>query len=200
MSHLDPAHCHPDPIVQFQTWLDEARAAGCHEPEAMVISTASRDGVPSARVVLLRGVGEDGFRFFTNYSSRKGRELAENPRGAATFHWYPPGRQVRIDGTVTRLSQADSERYFAGRPRGHQVGAWASDQGTIIQDRTHLEGRYAEAARRFQGGPVTLPDYWGGYLLRPEVVEFWEARSDRLHDRVMYRRNGDGWLRDRLSP
>ncbi len=198
--HLDPATVACDPISQFEAWFNRARADGVHEPEAMVVSTASPDGVPSARVVLMRGVDEAGFRFFTNYSSRKGRELAANPRAAATFHWHPPGRQVRVEGAVERLPREESERYFAQRPRGHQVGAWASDQGEVIPDRAYLEQRYRDTARAFQGGPVDLPAHWGGYLLRPAVVEFWEARGDRLHDRVMYLRDGEGWTRARLSP
>lgn len=196
----DPGTVHADPVEQFRAWFADARAAGVHEPEAMVVSTASPDGVPSARVVLMRGVDDAGFRFFTNYESRKGRELDANPRACATFHWHPPGRQVRVEGTVARLPREESERYFAARPRGHQVGAWASRQGAVIDGREALEGAYAGAARRFQGGPVPLPPYWGGYVLRPDVVEFWEGRTDRLHDRVMYLRGGDGWSRARLSP
>lgn len=184
----------------FHRWLADARAAGCHEPEAMTLSTTGPDGAPSARMVLMRGADTLGFRFFTNRSSRKGRELAADPRAALTFYWYPPGRQVRVEGDAEELPRDESEAYFASRPRGHQVGAWASAQGEVLAGRAHLEEAYAEAAARFQGGPVELPPYWGGYVVRPRVVEFWQARTDRLHDRVMYLREDGGWSRSRLSP
>jgi len=198
--HLDPGNVPADPMELFARWLAEARAAGCHEPEAMTLATTGADGAPSARMVLLRGADARGFRFFTNRSSRKGRDLAGDARAALTFYWYPPGRQVRVEGDADELPRDESEAYFASRPRGHQVGAWASAQGQVIAGRARLEQAYADAAARFQGGPVALPGYWGGYVVRPRVIEFWEARTDRLHDRVMYLRDGDGWTRSRLSP
>lgn len=197
---LDEGHADPDPLTLFGRWFAEARAAGVHEPEAMNLATASPDGVPSARVVLMRGAGPEGFDFFTNYASRKGRELAANPRAALTFHWYPPGRQVRIEGTVAKLPREVSQEYFAGRPRGHRVGAWASAQGTVIPDRAYLERRVTEETTRWEGREVDLPDHWGGYRLTPSVIEFWQAGDDRLHDRLMYLREGTGWTVSRLSP
>lgn len=198
---LDETTTDPDPIRQFTTWLDQAREAGLHEPEAMALATAGADGRPTVRIVLLRGVGPDGFDFYTNYDSLKGRQLAENPRASLLFHWYPPGRQVRVEGVVERLSREESERYFARRPRGHRIGAWASAQGRPIPDRAYLEDRAAAEAARFQGRDVPLPPYWGGYRLRPDAMEVWQARSDRLHDRLVYLPNPDGgWSRTRLSP
>lgn len=197
---LDEGQAPPDPLTLFHAWFAQAAADGVHEPEAMTLSTASPDGVPSARVVLMRGAGPDGFDFFTNYASRKGRELDANPRAALTFHWYPPGRQVRIEGTVARLPRDASRAYFDGRPRGHRIGAWASAQGTVIPDRGFLERRVADETARWEGREVALPDYWGGYRLTPTVVEFWQAGGDRLHDRLMYLRTGDAWTVARLSP
>lgn len=198
---LDVATCDPDPFVQFRVWFDEAGAAGVHEPEAMALATSDPDGGPSVRVVLLRGAGPEGFDFYTNYTSLKGRQLAADPRAALLFHWHPPGRQVRVQGTVTRLPGEVSDAYFRSRPAGHRVGAWASDQGTVIPDRAHLETRAAEAAARFAGGEVPRPPYWGGYRLTPTAVEFWQARADRLHDRVVYLPDpAGGWIRRRLSP
>lgn len=166
----------------------------------MTLATASPDGVPSARMVLLRGRGPEGFDFYTNQASRKGRELDANGYAALVFHWHPPGRQVRIEGPAGRLPREASEAYFHSRPRGHQIQAWASAQGRPIADRAELERRVAEEERRWDGREVDLPPYWGGYRVVPALVEFWEAGADRLHDRVLYRRAGDGWERLRLSP
>lgn len=198
---FDEGQTDPDPHRQFAAWFAKAAADGVHEPEAMTLSTASPDGVPSARIVLLRGWGPGGYDFFTNYGSRKGRELDANPRAALTFHWTPPGRQVRIEGDVARIPRAESDAYFRGRPRGHRIGAWASAQGSVIPDRAFLERRVHEEEERWAAGEVEIPPYWGGYRLTPVVFEFWQARADRLHDRLVYLRDGaGGWSRRRLSP
>jgi len=196
-----------DPSTQFAVWFAEAIDAGLPEPNAMVLSTASADGEPSARTVLLKGHGADGFRFFTNYTSRKGRDLVANPRAAVVFPWHPIHRQVIIAGTVERLPVAESAAYFRSRPYGSQVGAWASArQSAVISSRAELEERFAELARTWpEPGPVPLPEFWGGYRIVPSTVEFWQGRLDRLHDRLRYRRadsGGDGreWVVERLSP
>lgn len=191
----------PDPFVQFGTWFEEAQAAGIRLPEAMALATATADGAPSARLVLLGGFDERGFVFFTNYESRKGAELAENPRGALVFYWDPLGRQVRIEGSVERISAGESESYFATRPRGARLSAWASRQSEVIQSREALEARFAESSARFPDGAVPLPPFWGGYRLVPVLIELWQHREDRLHDRLRYRRGEDGrWLIERLAP
>lgn len=198
---FDEGQADQDPHRQFAAWFAQAAADGVHEPEAMTLSTASPDGVPSARIVLLRGWGPGGYDFFTNHGSRKGRELDANPRAALTFHWTPPGRQVRIEGGVTRVPRAEAEAYFRGRPRGHRIGAWASAQGSVIPDRAFLERRVREEEERWAAGEVEIPPYWGGYRLTPSVFEFWQARADRLHDRLVYLPDGaGGWSRRRLSP
>ncbi|MGH3387345.1 MAG: pyridoxamine 5'-phosphate oxidase [Actinomadura sp.] len=191
-----------DPFTQFAVWFAEAIDAGLPEPNAMVLSTASADGEPSARTVLLKGHGADGFRFFTNYTSRKGRDLVANPRAAVVFPWHPIHRQVIIAGTVERLPAAESAAYFRSRPYGSQVGAWASArQSEVISSRAELEGRFAELARTWpEPGPVPLPEFWGGYRVVPSTVEFWQGRLDRLHDRLRYRRSGAEWAVERLSP
>lgn len=191
-----------DPFTQFAVWFAEAIDAGLPEPNAMVLSTASADGEPSARTVLLKGHGADGFRFFTNYTSRKGRDLVANPRAAVVFPWHPIHRQVIIAGTVERLPAAESAAYFRSRPYGSQVGAWASArQSEVISSRAELEGRFAELARTWpEPGPVPLPEFWGGYRVVPSTVEFWQGRLDRLHDRLRYRRSGTEWAVERLSP
>jgi pyridoxamine 5'-phosphate oxidase len=191
----------PDPFDLFEAWLAEARAT---EPpdraEAMALATATVAGLPSARMVMLRGFDRRGFVFHTNYESRKGRELAENPRAALVFHWYELHRQVIVTGDVRPLPRHESEAYFATRPLGHRLSAWASHQDEVIADRSVLERGFAEAAERFGDDPP-LPDYWGGYLLTPTTIEFWQGRADRLHDRVRYERTGpDAWRADRLAP
>lgn len=181
--------------------MDHARAAGVHEPEAMTLATADAGGAPSARVVLLRGLGPDGLDFYTNYESRKGRDLAANPRAALVLYWAPVGRQVRVEGAVARLPREASAAYFAGRPRDSQVGAWASRQSAAVASRAELEARVREAEARFAAGEVPLPDFWGGYRLRPARWEFWQAHPYRLHDRFRYEpAPGGGWTVDRLSP
>jgi pyridoxamine 5'-phosphate oxidase len=188
-----------DPFTQFADWFDAARAAGIEAPEVMTLATATPDGRPSARMVLLKEHGPGGFVFFTGYESRKGRELAENPRAALVFYWRPLGRQVRIEGEVERLDAADSEAYFRTRPLQSRYGAWASRQSEVIPDRESLDLRYEEAAERF-GADVPLPEHWGGYRLRPDAIEFWQHRENRLHDRFRYRLDGTEWLVERLSP
>lgn len=191
-----PAH---DPIATVLSWLDEARALE-GEPHAMTLATATAEGRPSARVVLLRGLDERGFSFFTNRTSRKGAELAANPRAAVVLHWWPLGRQVRAEGEVEEVPPSESAAYWQTRPRGSQIAAWASPQSEQIEDRDDLDARVAEATRRFDGNPVPLPSFWGGYRLRPDTIELWTHRDDRLHDRLRYVRDGDGWRVERLAP
>ena len=197
---LAEADVDADPVVQFGRWLEQAEQAGLLEPTAMTLATATPDGRPSARMVLLRGFDERGFCFFTNYESRKGLELAANPRAALVFWWGELERQVRIEGTVERTSRAESEAYFHSRPSGSQLSAAASPQSRVIDGRAALERRVAELATGSVDGQVPLPDFWGGYRLAHEVVEFWQGRPNRLHDRLRYRRAGDAWRIERLAP
>lgn len=187
--------------IGFYKWLQIVFGANPIEPNVMTLATADKDGHPSARTVLLKGVDERGFIFFTNYESRKGHELAENPHAALVFHWSELERQVCISGTVTKLSEAESETYFKSRPRGSRISAWASKQSTVLKDRKELEGHFKEIEERFGSGDIPLPPFWGGYLLTPERIEFWQGRPSRMHDRFRYLRGADGkWTLDRLSP
>ena len=188
-----------DPFAQFGAWFDAARAAGVDTPEVMTLATATPDGRPSARMVLLKGHGPEGFVFFTGYASRKGRELEENPRAALVFYWRPQGRQVRVEGEVERLERDESEAYFRTRPLESRYGAWASRQSEIIPSRETLEARYEAAAAEF-GQDVPLPETWGGFRLRPVSIEFWQHRESRLHDRLRYRLAEEDWLVERLAP
>jgi pyridoxamine 5'-phosphate oxidase len=197
---LAEADVDADPVVQFGRWFEQAEQAGLLEPTAMTLATATLDGRPSARMVLLRGFDERGFCFYTNHESRKGVELAANPRAALVFWWGELERQVRIEGPVAPTSRAESEAYFHSRPPGSQLSAAASPQSRVIQDRAVLERRVAELATDSADGQVPLPDFWGGYRLTHEVVEFWQGRPNRLHDRLRYRRAGDGWKIERLAP
>lgn len=189
----------PDPFVQFARWMEEALAARPEWPNAMTLATADRSGRPSARTVLLKGIDHDGFVFFTNYESRKGRELAANPAAALVFYWPELERQVCVRGAVERLGRVESEEYFRTRPRGSKLGAWASLQSRPLPDRADLERSIAEAEERFIGD-VPLPDHWGGYRLAPDAFEFWKSRSDRLHDRFLYEPADAGWRIMRLYP
>ena len=197
---LAEADVDADPVVQFGRWFEQATQAGLLEPHAMTRATATPEGRPSARRVLLRGFDERGFCFYTNYESRKGAELAANPRAALVFWWGELERQVRIEGRVERTSRAESEAYFASRPPGSQLSAAASPQSRVVEDRAALERRVAELATGAPDGQVPLPDFWGGYRLTHEVVEFWQGRPNRLHDRLRYRRAGDDWKIERLAP
>jgi pyridoxamine 5'-phosphate oxidase len=188
-----------DPLRQFRVWFEEATRAGSRVPEAVALATATPAGAPSARMVLLKEFGERGFIFFTNYESRKGRELEANPRAALLFYWDPLRRQVRIEGDVERLGEDESSVYFQTRPLGARLSAWASRQSEVVESRQALEAAVDEL-RGHVGEELEVPPYWGGYVLRPSVFEFWQHRDDRLHDRLRYRREGDGWLRERLAP
>ena len=189
-----------DPLQLIRAWFEEADAAGLFEPDAMALATASPDGMPSVRIVLLKGIDSRGLRFFTNYDSRKGRELEANPRAAVTIHWATMHRAVRAEGPVERLTAEESDAYFASRGRESRLGAWASRQGTPIPDRATLETAFADADERYPGEQVPRPEYWGGYRLVPDAVELWQGRPNRLHDREHFLREGDGWRSERLSP
>lgn len=190
-----------DPIRQFSAWFDEAVSAELLDVNAMTLATVSPSGDPAARIVLLKGFDDGGFVFFTNYESAKGRELAATPRASLLFFWVELERQVRITGSVTRVSTAESDEYFHSRPVESQVGAWASAQSTAVAGRATLEARFAELSAQYAGQVVPLPPFWGGYRVKPERMEFWQGRASRLHDRLYYVRQADGsWARSRLSP
>ena len=190
----------PDPLKQFDRWFADARDAGLAAPEAMALATATPDGLPSVRMVLLKGAREQGFDFYTHYASRKGDELEANPHAALLFHWQPLGRQVRIEGGVARIGAEESEAYFATRPLESRLAAWASPQSRPLANRGELERLYADAKARFPGAEVPRPPHWGGFRLQPETYEFWQHGDDRLHDRVRYTRDAAAWRRERLAP
>ena len=189
-----------DPIELFQDWFREAEEAAVEVPEAMVLATASADGAPSARMVLLKGADADGFVFYSGYVSRKAGELQQNPRAALVFYWRPLGKQVRVEGRVEQVSEAESAGYFATRPRGSQLAAWASQQSHPLENREELERRYAELEREYEGREVPRPPHWGGFRLRPDAIEFWEHRENRLHERRYYTRAREGWRAELLAP
>jgi len=199
-ARLDEAHVSPDPIAEFDRWFNQAREAEVPEPNAMALATAAPAGVPSVRMVLLKGYDERGFVFFTDYRSQKGIELEANPQAALAFYWGELERQVRIAGPVEKTSAEESAAYFRTRPLGSRLGAWVSHQSRVIPSRVELESGLREIKERFPTADVPLPPHWGGYRLRPEEVEFWQGREDRLHDRIRYVRDGERWRVERLSP
>lgn len=198
---LNEAHLLEDPLAQLRAWLETAYATPeLEEANAMCISTVGRDLVPSSRMVLLRGLDERGLVFFTSYDSRKGRQLAENPHIAVLLYWPPLHRQVRVEGSVTQLPEDESDAYFASRPRGHQLSAWASEQGEPVDNRDVLDERLIHFEARFDGSEVPRPHSWGGYVIAPQRFEFWQGRPNRMHDRIEYVRDGRAWNRRRLQP
>jgi pyridoxamine 5'-phosphate oxidase len=199
-ARLDEASVSPDPVAEFARWFDEAVKAEVLEPNAMTLATASEDGAPSARVVLLKGFDERGFVFFTDYRSQKGLELNSNPRAALVLYWPELERQVRIAGRVTTVAREESEAYFRTRPRSSRISAWVSHQSQVIGSRKELDDRVPEIEKKFGPGEVSLPSYWGGFRVTPETMEFWQGRESRLHDRIRYMRDGLGWRIERLSP
>ncbi len=197
---LDEKSIDRDPIKQFQLWFDDAIAAKLPLPEAMTLATATPEGRPSARMVLLKQVDHDGFVFFTNYNSSKAAQLDANPYAALVFYWSQLDRQVRVEGSVTKTSAQESREYFITRPRESQIGAWASEQSQAISGRDVLEQRARELEEMYRDREVDRPEHWGGYRLKPERIEFWKSRIGRLHDRIVYKRDGDGWIINRLAP
>lgn len=197
---LDEAHSSPDPLAQFAAWFAQVRDLET-EPTAMALATASKEGAPSVRTVLLKGVDDRGFVFFSNYESRKGRELAETGRASLLFYWPSVNRQVRVDGAVEQVSAAESDAYFAARPIDSRLAALVSRQSTVVEDRAALDALFEAAKRRYQEGPIPRPSFWGGYRVLPGEIEFWQGRASRLHDRLCYQRQADGgWTRHRLAP
>lgn len=199
---LDATDVHSNPIEQFKIWFKEAQEAQLPEPNAMVLATATPNAVPSARVVLLKEVTKEGFVFYTNYQSRKGRELIANPAAALVFNWLELERQIRIEGTVEKVDPATSTEYFQSRPKSSQIGAWASPQSQVIEQRADLEERVQNLSEKHQNtSTLPRPDHWGGFFLKPSAIEFWQGRPSRLHDRILYRnQSGDNWQIDRLAP
>jgi pyridoxamine 5'-phosphate oxidase len=197
---LKESDANPDPVEQFRGWFDETLAADLHEPNAMTLATATPGGRPSARIVLLKGFDERGFVFYTNYEGRKSGELETNPYAALVFYWGELQRQVRIEGRVSRIPDRESDAYFAGRPRGSQFGAWASEQSRPVGDRSTLEERVRELEVEYEDREVPRPPFWGGYRVEPETIEFWQGRENRLHDRLLYSRAGAAWKLERLQP
>lgn len=200
LARLDEADVAPDPFEQFARWFHDAERAELLEPNAMTLATATPGGVPSARIVLLKGIDAGGFAFFTDYRSQKGQELDANPRAALVFHWGALERQVRIAGSVSRVSREESAAYYRSRPEKSRLGAWASHQSAPLADRAALEAQFDAAGRRYADGEIPLPPHWGGFRVMPERVEFWQGRRSRLHDRIVYARADGGWIIGRLSP
>jgi pyridoxamine 5'-phosphate oxidase len=198
---LHESDADPDPVKQFCKWFDEALAADLYEPNAMTLATATHDGRPSARVVLLKGYDKEGFIFYTNYEGRKAQELDENPYCALVFYWGELERQVRIEGRTSRVSEEDSDAYYESRPRGSRLGAWTSAQSRPVEDRNTLEKRLRDLEAKYEGREIPRPSFWGGYRVEPEAIEFWQGRENRLHDRLLYRlSDSGGWRIERLQP
>lgn len=197
---LDKGKLNNNPFIQFSAWFEEAKNAGITEPNAMVLSTASAQGRPSSRIVLLKGLENDTFQFFTNYNSRKGRDMETNPYVALNFFWEKLERQVRVEGRVEKVEAAQSDEYFHSRPRGSQIGAWASSQSEEIENRQVIEERQQYFERKFQMGEIPRPEHWGGYNVIPDKFEYWQGRANRLHDRLVYLKEQDGWKMTRLAP
>jgi pyridoxamine 5'-phosphate oxidase len=198
---LDTPDLEDDPVAMFRRWFDDTVAAGVHEPNAMVVSSVSAQGRPSSRLVLLKGLDDRGFVFYTNLQSRKGEEVAANPAVSLLFPWHDLQRQVRVEGAASRVTPEEDEAYFASRPRESQLGAWASPQSSVVESRSALDERYDEVAARFaDADAIPLPPFWGGIRVAPEVVEFWQGRKGRLHDRLVYRADPSGWQVLRLAP
>ena len=190
-----------NPIEQFTIWFNEALNSNELEPNAMTLATATKDGIPSARIVLLKGVHDENFTFYTNYNSKKGQELIDNPNAALVFNWLSMQRQIRIQGSVKKISRSESEAYFQSRPKGSQIGAWASPQSQVINDRDILEDKKTALETEYQNTEILpCPPHWGGFLVEPKVIEFWQGRSSRLHDRICYTKLGNGWKIERLAP
>lgn len=192
-------HLHENPLIQFENWMKEAIEAGVAEPNAMDLSTV-HEGRPSSRIVLLKGVDHGGFVFYTNYDSRKGREMANSPFVCLNFFWTLQSRQVRVEGRIEKVKPEESDAYFASRPRESQIGAWASAQSTVLKSRVELEERIADLAREYEGKDIPRPPHWGGYVVIPDRIEFWQGRPNRLHDRFLYEDTASGWMVFRLSP
>lgn len=197
---LDESDLAANPIEMFRRWMHATVAAGLHEPNAMVVATVDDGGRPTSRTVLLKGLDDRGFVFYTNYKSRKADDLDRNPDCALLFPWHQLERQVRVEGRAVRLSAKENAVYFATRPRASQLGAWASPQSQVVADRAALDAAYAEMASRFEGEDVPVPEHWGGFRVEPVMIEFWQGRRGRMHDRLRYRRNPDGWVTERLGP
>ncbi len=197
---LNETEVDPDPVRQFRIWFDQAVAAELPEPNAMTLATATKTGMPSARIVLLKGVDDCGFVFYTNYESRKARELAENPQAALIFLWHGLERQVRVEGTVEKVTTAEADAYFESRPLESRLGAWTSPQSQVIPNRTILTRRFQELQQQYDQQPIPRPPHWGGYRVLPQVIEFWQGRPGRLHDRLCYKRDNDRWEIVRLAP
>ena len=197
---LNESEVQKDPMQQFAIWMEQALKAEIAEPNAMNLSTVNAAGEPSGRIVLLRGFDTRGFPFFTNYNSQKGQEVAQNPRAALTFFWPELERQIRISGTVAKTSAAESDQYYQSRPRGSRLGAWASPQSEVLPDRSALEALLSSVEEKFTEESVPRPASWGGYILQPVSIEFWQGRASRLHDRLRYRKSGEAWVLERLAP
>jgi pyridoxamine 5'-phosphate oxidase len=200
LKQLDKSHISSDPIAQMELWLNEAIDSSLYEATAMTVSTVSGDGRPSSRILLLKGITHQGFIFFTNYKSRKGKDLTKNPYGAINFFWPELERQVRIEGKIEKVSEKESDEYFQSRPRGSQLGASVSPQSEVINEREKIERERDEMEKKYEGKIIPRPLQWGGYILKPDYFEFWQGRQDRLHDRIAYTLNGNEWKVDRLAP